>query len=450
MPSFVKDLSFWMFLGKLDDPSNFDNYDYVNLHEAKPENAKKFWMKDHKKDYDDGAKKVQCCFSERVNQVGAEQSGAKETLQDGAKDIQQGISKRVEHCGAKNVLEDVPGKIQQGAAKKSYPGGGKQIEHVVVKDHQHDCAKYNMHDDLKHVDEHGTVQKIQSGRNIKNWHANANDNQNSITQGYESAKNVLHRKTKKNKAYGCGKNNHFGCAKDYEKTSIKDDEDLGCSDIDEHSCTKPGGIKPVFDNRITNVKDHPGFNNLEKTKQYKSKYNIPLQPKIVISYNKGHLFTPLSCLHVLPLSKDNHGGKEVTGAPKINPYVGKIISRAEHKYLKICPMQSSESFCNVCCDVELLSHKNSGRLCSEKSVIPGLVFDTKQTKLTDRNLIPLRNNYPKVIQYGDTSLFSVHTDDPRWAPGGCLNLSQYVGRFLMKKESLNTQKVFRLITSISK
>ena len=158
------------------------------------------------------------------------------------------------------------------------------------------------------------------------------------------------------------------------------------------------------------------------------------------------------CLHVLvlPLSKDNCGVEHVNGAPKINPDVGKIISRAEHRYLKICQPQSSQSFCNACCDVELLPHKNSGQLCSEKSVIPGLVFDTKKTKLIDNNLITFSNSFPTIIQYGDTSLISVHTDDPRWSPGGCLNLSHYVGRFLMKKESLKTQKVFKLITSISK
>ena len=434
----VKDFSFWMFLGKVDNPSNVgrseDKYDHV-IQEAKPESAENFWISCPNKDTQ-GVKKVQCCFSERISQVGGQESDAKKPLQDGAKDILQGSSERVKQWDAKNILEGVAKKIQQSTTKKSQHGGGKQLEHVVVQNYQPDSAKYNLQDDLKHGDE-----KNRYGRNKKNQHENTNNNQNSSTESYESARNTLHSKTKDDKA--CGKRNNYGCAKDDEENRIKDDEDIGCTGIDEHNCTnKPGGINLDFDNRRTNLKDHPGFNNLEKTMQYKSKYDIPQQPKIVISHNKSRLFTPLSCLHVLPLSKGNCGVEEVTGAPKINPNIGKIISRAGHKYLKICPKQSSESFCNACCDVELLPHKNIGQLCSKKSVIPGLVFDANKTKLTDKNLIPLMNNFSKVIQYGDTSLFSIHTDDPRWAPGGSLNLSQYAGRFLMKKKCLKTQKVF--------
>ena len=76
------------------------------------------------------------------------------------------------------------------------------------------------------------------------------------------------------------------------------------------------------------------------------------------------------------------------------------------------------------------------------------MLHAKETKLKDNNLIPLSNNFSKVIQYGDTSISSVHTDDQRWSPGGCLNLSLYGGRFLIKKGTLKTQKVFKASISI--
>ena len=394
MPNFVKNLPFWMYLGKVDVHTNLgsfgEDYDHANLQEAqKPENAKKLWLSGDKTVPLGGIKKIKYWATERTIQGGARNTqncGAKNVLQDGAKDIQQG--------GTRNV--------HQTGAQESQHGGGKQPKQSGDKIPHHGCTKPHMKDNDKHIT--GVLH-----------HESFADNQNGSAQDYESA---LHIRAKEDKAYDCFMNNHYMSAKDDKKTSAKNDEDT-----DQQHCTKQDReSKP---NECLKLKDQPGGNIYNKT-----------------------IHTPICCSHVLPLSKDNCGVEQVTGAPKINPCVGKIITRAKRRYLKLSQLQTSKSFCNACCDERLLSLKKSDQKYSEKSAIPGLLLDAKKTKLTDNNLIPLSNSFSKTIQYGDTSILSVHTDDPRWSPGECLNLSWYGGRFLIKKGTLKTQKVLTLKISI--
>ena len=81
---------------------------------------------------------------------------------------------------------------------------------------------------------------------------------------------------------------------------------------------------------------------------------------------------------------------------------------------------------------------------SARNIVPGLYAASKVRKPVDTNLIPLISCYSKPIQYGDTSIVSVCTDNPAWSPGDCLFLSRYEGKFLRKK-SLTSSLV---ITSI--
>ena len=67
--------------------------------------------------------------------------------------------------------------------------------------------------------------------------------------------------------------------------------------------------------------------------------------------------------------------------------------------------------------------------CPAKLNIPGLSNISIENKPTDLNSTPFVNSDSKIYQYGDTSIVSTHTDDPRWFPGECGNLSKYVGRF---------------------
>ena len=64
-----------------------------------------------------------------------------------------------------------------------------------------------------------------------------------------------------------------------------------------------------------------------------------------------------------------------------------------------------------------------------KPIVPGFSNRSKENKPTDINLTSFMNSDSKTYQYGDTSLTSIHTDDPRWLPGECWNLSKYEGRF---------------------
>ena len=67
------------------------------------------------------------------------------------------------------------------------------------------------------------------------------------------------------------------------------------------------------------------------------------------------------------------------------------------------------------------------------SSIPGFCANAKIISTKDEFLAPLKKSRFKSIQYGDTSLISIRTDDPHWYPGHCLNISKYEGRFVVKK-----------------
>ena len=72
--------------------------------------------------------------------------------------------------------------------------------------------------------------------------------------------------------------------------------------------------------------------------------------------------------------------------------------------------------------------------------IPGLHTGVEVKDCSDKNLAPLSLSCPKTFQFGDTSIISTTTSDKDWAPGECLNLCKYEGRFVVKKCS-NTQQV---------
>ena len=77
---------------------------------------------------------------------------------------------------------------------------------------------------------------------------------------------------------------------------------------------------------------------------------------------------------------------------------------------------------------------------SDKSNIPGFQADSKRKQAKDKNLPPLYTPSSKALQYGDTSLNSISTDDPVWSHGDCLNISKYEGKFLVKR-GMSSKKV---------
>ena len=78
---------------------------------------------------------------------------------------------------------------------------------------------------------------------------------------------------------------------------------------------------------------------------------------------------------------------------------------------------------------------------SVKSLIPGLSSTSQQKKLTDNNLSPFQISNLKPIQYGNTLITSISTEDPRWSPGKCLDISRYEGRFRKKKCLMNSKVI---------
>ena len=71
---------------------------------------------------------------------------------------------------------------------------------------------------------------------------------------------------------------------------------------------------------------------------------------------------------------------------------------------------------------------------SARNIVPGLYAASKVRKPVDTNLSPFICCNSNPIQYGDTSLASVSTDNPAWSPGDCLFLSKYEGKFIRKKD----------------
>ena len=76
----------------------------------------------------------------------------------------------------------------------------------------------------------------------------------------------------------------------------------------------------------------------------------------------------------------------------------------------------------------------------EKSNIPGFHKDSKRRQPKEKNLPPLYTPSIKTLQYGDTSLNSICTDNPAWSSGECLNISKYEGKFLVKRD-MSSKKV---------
>ena len=77
---------------------------------------------------------------------------------------------------------------------------------------------------------------------------------------------------------------------------------------------------------------------------------------------------------------------------------------------------------------------------SDKSNIPGFHADSKRKQAEDKNLQPFYTPSSKALQYGDTSLNSISTDDTVWSHGECLNISKYEGKFLVKR-GMSSKKV---------
>ena len=79
-------------------------------------------------------------------------------------------------------------------------------------------------------------------------------------------------------------------------------------------------------------------------------------------------------------------------------------------------------------------------------LLPGFSSASVIKEPIDSNLSPFLANNVKPIQYGDTSIASICTDDPLWSAGKCLFLSQYEGRY-RKRKIINTTMVNSFILS---
>ena len=96
--------------------------------------------------------------------------------------------------------------------------------------------------------------------------------------------------------------------------------------------------------------------------------------------------------------------------------------------------------CTVCdkmtiCKKVLISDSKSNTTegHTDKNSIPGFFAAAQVRKPVDINLSPFIGCNSNPLQYGDTSIASVSTDNPAWSPGDCQFLSNYEGKFIRKK-----------------
>ena len=75
-------------------------------------------------------------------------------------------------------------------------------------------------------------------------------------------------------------------------------------------------------------------------------------------------------------------------------------------------------------------------------VLPGFSPTSKIMKAYDSNLAPFHICTLKTIQYGDTSIPSICTDDPKWSAGECIFQSKYEGRFRKKPYIISSKVKF--------
>ena len=81
---------------------------------------------------------------------------------------------------------------------------------------------------------------------------------------------------------------------------------------------------------------------------------------------------------------------------------------------------------------------------TSRNSIPGFYAASKVRKSLDTNLSPLISCNSKPIQYGDTSIDSIRTDNPAWSPGDCLFLANYEGKFIRKKFITSTPVIVEI------
>ena len=75
-----------------------------------------------------------------------------------------------------------------------------------------------------------------------------------------------------------------------------------------------------------------------------------------------------------------------------------------------------------------------------KAHIPGLDLLAQTKTASDDNLVPLSEIFPKQFQHKNKIFFSIHTDHVAWAPGLCKNMSKYEGRFMPKRQCLDSME----------
>ena len=85
------------------------------------------------------------------------------------------------------------------------------------------------------------------------------------------------------------------------------------------------------------------------------------------------------------------------------------------------------------------SQPNTTEGHTDRDPIPGFYAASQVRKPVDTNLSPFICCNSNPIQYGDTSLASVSTDNPAWSPGDCQFLSKYEGKFKRNKLTMTSQ-----------
>lgn len=174
--------------------------------------------------------------------------------------------------------------------------------------------------------------------------------------------------------------------------------------------------------------------------------STPRQRKSYDSNKRKPLSFPSICPHILPMERD-----QVIGAPKINPNIGQVVLNPNNEHTKFLRyLRCSLNMCHIKYFRTTMAVSSQCLVCNKmfssgwtllsdpktiqvdvKPILPGLNTTLKVRK-ADNNLSPFLTSKSKLLQYGDTSIESISTDNPMWSPGYCPLLSKYEGRFRRK------------------
>ena len=158
----------------------------------------------------------------------------------------------------------------------------------------------------------------------------------------------------------------------------------------------------------------------------------------VMSQNKQLNLAKLRC----PNNQEEHKSTNFfTAQVESQLKAGFHLDRVEEETQNICNNKRRQKKVKHMKNKTCEAKQKGGKSQEDKRIIPGLNLDAVVKKTVDSNLTQLSGTGATLIQYGNTSYTSYHTDHPYWAAGH-YSLSAYQTGIYRVKNIKSTQVSF--------